>query len=44
MIEVRKGILGDGSTARLYPKVIAEPNVNINYNEYRFFCQKCKKE
>ena len=44
MIELRKALQEDGSISEDYPKLITEPNLKRNYNEYRFFCKRCKKE
>lgn len=43
LLEVKKA-LWHNKVSSEYPKSIVEPNLKRQYNEYRFFCRKCKKE
>ena len=45
MIEVRRAEYLDGKIVKTeYPKEIWEPGLKRIYNEYRYYCPKCKKE
>ena len=40
-----KNALKEGKVKRVYPQIVPKlPNQTKYYNEYRFFCEKCKNE